>query len=97
MNYTNLDDTEEFFLEAFRTNHIQVIFGAGFTCNEQALYGTVPSGTSFRDYMISELLKNNEEFGNYHLSTSIKCSENFVRIPNYFELLKIKEILFESL
>lgn len=57
MNILNFEDAKEGLINYFKSKSLIPVIGSGFSMNELALNGTVPSGDSFKKHMLSELKK----------------------------------------
>ncbi|WP_294017043.1 SIR2 family protein [uncultured Treponema sp.] len=55
MNILKFEDAKEDLINYFRAKSLLPVIGSGFSMNESALNGTVPSGASFKEHMLKEL------------------------------------------
>lgn len=57
MNILNFEDAKEDLINYLKSKSLIPVIGSGFSMNELALNGTVPSGDSFKKHMLGELKK----------------------------------------
>jgi len=68
MNVLKLEDVREDLINYLKSRSLLPVIGSGFTVNEKALNGIVPSGETFKNHMLNEL-KTSKELSNEDINS----------------------------
>ena len=83
MNILRFDNIREDLINYFRSKSILPIFGSGFSLDEKAKNGIVPSGRVLKDYMI-ENLSHHKDFSSKEAISELK-NKQFSEVASFFE------------
>ena len=82
MNVLKLEDVREDLINYLKSRSLLPVIGSGFTVNEKALNGIVPSGETFKNHMLNEL-KTSKKLSNEDINHISNLS--FSEICSFYE------------